>query len=127
MADTVTGTWKGHLDIKMPPQAASANAQQQEMMKKMMDSFKKMVFVLSLKGNKTYSLTVQGLPAGTPNAGDTTQTGKWTQKGNSVTMTPNPKKDKPAEPAVTLTLAGKTLTLIPPGSAGQGKIVFTKS
>jgi len=124
LADTATGTWKGHLEINIPNRPGMT-PEQLAQMKKGMEMFKKMVFVLTLKGDKTYSMKVEGGPMSNK---DTTQGGKWSQKGNAVTLTPTAKKDQPAQQQpVTLTLSGKTMTLVPPGAQGQGKVTFVKS
>lgn len=124
-ADTASGTWKGHLEFSMPNQPGMTPEQKMQMQKGM-EMFKKMVFVLTLKADKTYAMKVEGSPMGPKS--DQTQGGKWSQKGNAVTLTPNPKKDaKTPDQPVTLTLTGKTMTLVPPGAQGKGKITFVKA
>jgi hypothetical protein len=118
-AQSAVGTWTGHIDVSAV-KAADANQQ------KMMDSMKKMfastVLKLSLKADKTYSIVITGMG---PSAKPTTETGKWSQSGRTVTVS-----DKSGKPqAMNLSANGKTMVMTPPsgkgGPAGM-KIVFTK-
>jgi hypothetical protein len=87
-----------------------------------------MVINLSLKGNKTFSMTAVAAP---PDGKSHTMTGTWSQTGNKVTMVAKTEDGKPAtgkDKNQTLTVApnGKSLTLDMPGGTDQGKLVFTR-
>ena len=119
LAASPVGHWTGKISIVMPPIPANAPAQQKAMMQKVVAQMAAARIILDVKADKTYTVTTTGLPM--QQAGKK-ETGKWSQKGNSVTMT-DTKKGGQAQNLI-LTPDGKTMTLAMPN--GQGKVVFTR-
>lgn len=112
-ADTnAAGNWKGHIvfdtsksTIKDP--ATQKLAQQQ------MESAKKLLISLNLKSDKSFT---GGPPA---------STGKWSQSGSKVSLTP--KGQKQPTQVFSLSKDGKTLSYDLPTNMGiKAKIVLTK-
>lgn len=127
LADSPVGTWKGKMELNLPQMQGNMPPEAKAAMTKQLEAIKKMVMNLSLNKDKTWKMTFQGMPAGAPGA-DKPQEGTWTQKGNDITLVAkkDPKNPGSSNP-ITLKLTGKTMTFVPPGGAGQGKLTFTKS
>jgi hypothetical protein len=124
----VVGAWKGKVEMDLSSLPKAQNAQQQQMMDKMMAQVKKMVINLTLKGNKTFTMSAVAAP---PDGKTHTMTGSWSQKGNKITMVGKTEDGKPAtdkDKTQTLTVNpnGKSMSLDMPGGGGQGKLVFTR-
>lgn len=118
LAASPVGSWTGKVIAKMPPIPATATPQQKAMMQQGMAMAAKIRIMLNLKADKTFTVTVGGLPNGAPQK---PESGKWSQKGNIVTTT-STKMGKAQ--SLMLSADGKTMTLDTPG--GQGKVVFTR-
>lgn len=120
-APNPVGKWNGKVQISMPPTPPNATPEQKAMMAKVFDGVKKMVIKLELKADKTFTVV-------SPNPGDgkpgKPQSGKWSQKGNTVTLT-DP-KGQPQE--FTLSADGKTLSAdLKQGAPGGARITFTRA
>lgn len=109
---SAAGNWKGRIvfdstksTIKDP--ATQKLAQQQ------MDSAKKIAITLNLKGDKTFA------------GGPPPSTGKWSQTGNKVSLTPTGQTK--VKQVFTLSKDGKTMTYELPTNQGiKAKIVLTR-
>ncbi len=125
-AQSAVGSWKGHLQIAMPPMPANTPPAQRQMVEKMMSSFKKMVILMNLKSNKTYTTSTQGAPGGA----NKTESGTWSQAGRTITLN-SPKKNTMGQPNSmngTLGADNKSFTIVLPSrGGGGGKIVFVKA
>lgn len=119
LAASPVGTWKGKIVVKVPPMPANVNPQQKAMMTQMLGQIAKAKIVANLKKDGTFTVKTSGMPG--PKPSDTTN-GKWTQKGNTVTMTESKPGEKPQN--FILSPNGKTMTLALPG--GQGQVIFTR-
>jgi hypothetical protein len=96
-APNLTGNWKGKMSMDMAAlkkkiEASSSKMspeqkkQVQAQMSMAENMFKTMVFDLNVKGDGTYTMKS---PAGMGKGSGGLETGKWTLKGNTVTMTDN--------------------------------------
>ena len=99
-----TGTWNGKMDMDFSSFSAKERKQAEA-------SIPKIKFVLNFKSNKTYTSTVTGSPDGKAH----TSTGKWSQKGNAVTLMITSRDNKPSKDKSSQTFLmskdGKTMTL----------------
>ncbi len=120
-APKVLGKWNGHVTIdtkkilsQMPATMdAKAKANVVEMMKKT----SKMLILLNLKANNTYTVDVSGAPGGQKPEQDG---GTWTLSGSTLSL-----KGKKGNPqAATVAKDGKSITIVAPG--GQGTVVFKR-
>lgn len=114
-AASAVGTWNGKIDMsgmKIPNSHGPDGDKQINMMKQMMGSMK---ITLNLKGDHTYVVTTSGGMQKTPKS----ETGKWTQSGNVISVTGKNKTEK-----MTLSANGKTMTMAPDNAQGL-KIIFT--
>ena len=128
-AGSVVGTWKGVIVMDTSKLPKPKDANQQKMMDAGIAMVKKMKITLNLKADKTYAASFSGGPDGASK----TSTGKWSQSGTTVTMTPQKDGGKPvtgeqAKPQkLTVSADGKTLTMSPPSQGGMSvKIVFSR-
>ena len=119
LAATPVGNWSGKITVKLPPMPANTPPQQKAMVTKMMGQLAAAKILANFKKDGTFTVNTSGMPE--PKPTDTT-TGKWTQKGNAVTITDNKQPGRPQ--TFTMSPNGKTMSLSMPG--GQGKIVFTR-
>jgi hypothetical protein len=93
---------------------------------------KKMSFNLTMKADKTYTISVEGLPQA-QSSSNSKDSGNWSQSGKTITLkstkkeNKGPNGDKPQ--TLTLSADGKTLSMaIPTGPGGPGgAIVFKKA
>jgi hypothetical protein len=128
----ITGAWVGkvHMDMSKMPKVTDPN--QKKMMEGIVNSVKSMRMHLNLKGNKTFSMKVTGIPAG-PNAtakkpADQTAEGTWSQKGSTITLKvtkANGAAPKGQNPPQDLKVVGKTLELNNAAMPGA-KVVFSR-
>ena len=118
-AASPVGAWTGKIQIKMPPMPANTPPAQKAMVTKMMADIQKAKFLLTVNANKTYTMKIVGMRA---NSGKTSDSGTWSQTGNSVSF----KEGKPGgkSQAMVLSKDGKKMVLAVPG--GQGTITFTR-
>lgn len=126
LAQSPVGSWKGKIDFKLPPMPANAPEQQKAMVKQIADQMKKVAIALTVKGNKTYVMTISGAPMQSQKS--QTQEGTWSQSGDKITFTNKPNAKEPNQPkqplSGTITKNGKTLTFQIPN--GQGSLTFTR-
>ena len=120
LAASPVGSWTGKITAKMPPMPANMPAQQKAMMAQVMGQMAKVRIMLNLKADKTFTVATMGMPQ----APQKKETGKWSQKGNVVTMTDANAKMGAKSQDFMLSPDGKTMTLALPG--GRGKVVFTR-
>jgi len=113
------GAWKGKVNVKAPALPPSVPPEQKAMITKMIAQVSKATIALNLKKDGTYQMKATGFPG--PKGNDV-KTGKWIQKGNTVTMTESGPTGRPQDFA--LSANGKLLSMELPG--GQGKVVFTR-
>jgi hypothetical protein len=128
IAQSPVGTWKGKLNMKMPPMPAGMDPKMKAMVEQQMGQLKKMVVNLNMKKDNTYVITTTGGPQ---MAGNDEDKGTWKQSGKTVTITSTKKRKNMGEQkpqAMTLSNDGKTMTLTlkGPGGASQGAVTFTK-
>jgi hypothetical protein len=93
LAVGVVGKWKGKvvLDVSKLPKAQ--NEQQKKSMEAGFAMVKKMVIILDLKANKTYTGEAKNMPGGQP---DQRSEGTWRQEGNVLWLTSIRDNGKPA-------------------------------
>lgn len=115
------------------PDTSKMPAEQKKQVDAMIQQMQAMTLKLSVKADKTFSITVPGQAMGGQKVPASTSTGTWVQSGKSVTMTTKKRdgKDLPAgkgnSQTMTISADGKTMTMVPAGAEAQGvKIVFTK-
>jgi hypothetical protein len=120
LAATPVGKWSGKITMKLPPMPANVPPQQKAMVTKMMGQLAKAKILATFKKDGTFVMNASGMPG--PKPSDTTS-GKWTQKGNAVTMTDTKNPNRPQ--TFTMSANGKMMSLAMPG--GQGKVVFTRA
>jgi hypothetical protein len=119
-AQNAAGKWKGKIDTSAMKATNENERKGLAMMKKM---FEKAYINLELKSNKTYSVEMGGM--GTPKP--TSETGKWSQTGRTVSVTSTKKTEK-----MTISADGKTMIMLPPAADASNmpkgmKIVFKRA
>jgi len=126
-APNAVGKWKGKIQFTLPKLPPNLTPQQRQMIDQQLAQVRKMTLNLNLQQGGKYSMLVTGGPAGMKN---NTDTGTWSQSGNTVTIksakkSQNPQANKPQN--LTLAANGRTMTLImPPGMGMNGKVTFTR-
>jgi len=121
LASSPVGSWNGHLDMTA---VKGKDAKEQAGIDAMKKMFSSMSLKMSFKADKTYTVTTSmsmGGPAKTQ-----TESGKWTQSGQTVTVFDKKGKGQ----AMTLSANGKQMVMVPPaGDKGPKglKIVFARS
>lgn len=119
LAATPVGNWTGKISVKVPAMPPNTPPQQKAMVTKMMSQLAAAKILANFKKDGTFTVNTSGMPG--PKPSDKSN-GKWTQKGNAITLTD---AKNPGRPQVfTLSPNGKTMSLTMPG--GQGKVVFTR-
>jgi hypothetical protein len=126
-AQSPLGTWKGKINMDTSSMPKAQNAQQQEMMDKMIAQLKTMVLTLKMNANKTFSINAPSMMGQPARTGE----GVWSQKGKAITLTlqkDNGKKmPKPDAQAMTIDASGKKMVLTPKQGGGpKMTITFTK-
>jgi hypothetical protein len=121
-APTPVGKWNGKVSIPTPPESANATPEQKAMINKMLDGVRKMVIKLEIKANNTYTLTAPSSPMDPSKV--STNPGKWTLKGNVVTLKDEKNTTSPAQEFV-LSKDGKTMTA--DIKQGNVKVTFTRA
>ncbi|HWD42083.1 MAG TPA: hypothetical protein VG944_24810 [Fimbriimonas sp.] len=111
-AASVVGTWHGHVDLRGLKIPANAPPDQVKSVKAM---FSKMKLDLTLKANKTFSVSYAGL--GEKPGSDS---GTWSQSGNKVSL-----KVKGHPQVATVSANGKSMVMIAPNGLGF-KVIFTR-
>jgi len=129
-AQNVVGTWKGNIEVDTSKLPKPKDDSQRKAMEAGLASIKALRLILVLKSDKTYTTTYTGGPS---QEKDRTSSGKWSQSGSTVTITPLKNSGKPvtgnlAKPQkLFLSPDGKKLTLTPPSQNGVTvKVVFRK-
>jgi len=120
-APTPVGKWNGKVSVPTPPASASATPEQKAMINKMLDGVRKMVIKLDVKANNTYTITS---PTPMDPSKSTTSPGKWTLKGNVVTLKDDKNTTAPAQEFI-LSKDGKTMTA--DIKQGNVKVTFTRA
>ncbi|RYH14653.1 MAG: hypothetical protein EON57_00035 [Alphaproteobacteria bacterium] len=120
LAASPVGKWSGKITVKLPPMPANTPPQQKAMVTQMMGQLAKSKILANFKKDGTFTMNATGMPGPKPN--DTTA-GKWTQKGNAVTLTDTKNPGRPQ--TFIMSPNGKTMSLTMPG--GRGKVVFTRA
>ncbi len=130
-AQNVTGKWNGKIQMTKPPMPANATPEMKKRAETAMAMVSKVNIGLTLNANKTFTVVVTGPPT----QGDSQkQTGKWSQSGNVLTLTPDKKSksDKNDPQKLIIAKDGKTLTMVVPAQAQaqargmQPKITFKR-
>jgi hypothetical protein len=127
VAQSAAGTWKGKLKMDLSAMPKMQDPKMQAMIQQQMDMVKKMVLNLSLKSDKTYSITVTGLPKDAP-SGNTKDAGTWSQTGDTVTIKSTMKKGNMNKPqTLMLSKDKKILNMVFPANAGpKASLTFTR-
>jgi hypothetical protein len=123
LAQNAVGTWNGHIEMGKLPIPPNATPQQRQQAEAGLAMVKKMVIVLTLKKDKSYSVLINGFGQ------NQTETGNWSQAGKTLTLTSAKKRGGMDKQAATLSADGKTLTIVPPAGPGGPKgmkMVFKK-
>jgi hypothetical protein len=115
------GKWNGKVTVPTPPASANATPEQKAMINKMLDGVRKMVIKLDVKANNTYTITS---PTPMDPTKVTTSPGKWTMKGNIVTLKDDKNTSSPAQEFV-LSKDGKTMSA--DIKQGNVKVTFTRA
>ncbi len=125
----VSGAWNGRIDassLKLPPEATKTKEAKAQV-SKMFEDIKKFKIKLTLNKNKTFKVAATGNIGGKPI--NSTSEGKWTQSGNTITMTSTKQDGKPAADKTpvkaTVSGDGRTMTLSDPKMMGA-KVIFTR-
>jgi len=125
-AQSPVGSWKGKIKMDASTMPKAQNAQQQEAMNKAMAQLSSMTLMLTMKGDKTYTVSVPGMMGQPAHKSE----GKWSQKGNQITMTTVKNDGKPATANKTQTMTidagGKKMTMKVPNGPGNVQIIFSK-
>jgi hypothetical protein len=119
-AQSAVGNWTGKMDFSQIKPKDAKEKQQVDMARQMLA---KTSIQLTFKSDKTYAITFAGGPTGSK---PTTETGKWSQKGRTITVLD--KKGKPE--TLTIDSKGKTMTMVPPADQGAPKgfrLLFSKA
>jgi hypothetical protein len=124
-AASVVGSWKGKVVLDTSKMKKALNAAEQQRQQQMINSSKSLALTLVFKKDGTYSATATGAPQGT------TDSGKWSQSGNTITVTSSRKlaNGTPSKPeSFTMSANGKMLSMPLPGTnmGVTGKIIFTR-
>jgi hypothetical protein len=115
------GTWKGKVLIDTSKMKKVGDPQQQAMIEKGIAAGRNMVITIVMKANKTYVASMSGGPQSPPDSGT------WSLKGNTVTMTSNKKNGKSQSQPFTLSADGKTMSMsMPPMMGATAKVVFKR-
>jgi len=119
------GNWTGRIVVDTSKMATKPDPQTQEKIRTGIQAAQKVVISMTFKANKTFTAKTSGGPV----AGKT-QTGTWSQSGNTVTLTRSDKAPdgKLHSQVFTMSKNGKTLSFTIPGGA-MGivtKIVFSR-
>lgn len=127
-AANAAGTYSGKIVLDKSKLPKGQNAEQQKMINDSLAKVAQMKINLSLKANKTFTITMSGGPM--PKASNAE--GTWTQSGNKVTMKTTKQDGKSVSGQqgetqnLTLSGDGKTLTLDGASMGMPGKLIFSK-
>ena len=113
----LVGKWKGRI-TGLPSMGKATTPQQQKMMDSMMVKIKAMVINLTLKADKTFTITVSNSPMPAANNSDS---GTWSQKGQSLILTGKGKSGKPHTQTLDLSKDFKTISHSERGASVQFK------
>jgi hypothetical protein len=129
-AQNIAGNWKGKVDFQMGKLPDSVTADQKKMIETQMAQVRKASISLVINANKTFTMVSPGMQGGQQKA-----EGKWTQTGNTVTLTitKNNGKALTADQAkqgqlkLTVAAGGKRLDAqMPPAPMGKMSLTFTR-
>jgi hypothetical protein len=122
LATSPVGTWSGHVDVSGVKAKDAKEQKQLDMMKQM---FSSMMVKITFKGDKTCTISAS-FGAASKGGAPQSQSGKWSQKGQVVTVTDSNGKSQ----AMTMSANGKQMLVDAPSGGGGpkgAKFVFVRS
>jgi len=128
-ASDITGNWTGKIELGKFNLPASMTAEQKKQMEPMIaqqkEALKKASINFVFKKGGTYTATSVGMPGAAKPS-----TGKWTLKGSTLTIVPDPKEGQmasgPKSMSGEVAPTGKVITFSVKSPGGDMKIVLKK-
>lgn len=125
IAQNPVGAWKGKIQMDASSMPKAQNAQQQQMIDKMLAQMKSITLGLNVKANKTFTIDVPSVGGQPGMKGE----GTWSQKGNSVTLVTTKQNGKPPKNSKPQTLkleSAKKMVLTNMEGPQKVSIIFTR-
>jgi len=125
LASSPVGTWTGRIVVDTSKMTPPKDPQTQSAIRQQIQMAQKIMITITFKADKTFTAKSTGAPRPPK-----TQTGTWSQSGNTVILTPTQASPsgKPLSQSFTMSKNGKTLTSTLPGAQMNivTKIVFSR-
>lgn len=126
IAQNPVGAWKGKIQMDASSMPKAQNAQQKQLIDKMLAQMKSMTLGLNMKANKTFTIDVPSVGGQPGMKGE----GTWSQKGNSVILVTTKQNGKPPTNSKPQTLkiqpGAKKMVLTNMEGPQKVSIIFTK-